>query len=83
MGWLGGFSIVALRRRVPGIVTPLLLGGLAYTAGAAVEWTPPPPLIPGVIRAHEVFHLAVILGLSLHWRFIWSIADVTPNHPIS
>ena len=58
---------------------PVVLGGLAYTAGAAVEWAEPPPLIGGVIRAHELFHLAVLIGLALHWRFIWLIAPMNPN----
>jgi hypothetical protein len=34
-------------------------------------------LIPGVIRAHEVFHVAVLAGLALHWRFVWLIAGMS------
>ena len=82
MGWLGGLSIGVLWwRRGPRFVAPLLLGGLAYTAGAAVEWVQPAPLLGGVIRAHEIFHIAVILGLGLHWRFVWTIAGPEPDRP--
>lgn len=76
MGWVGLASIIALARRA-GLapVLTLLLGGLAYTVGAAVEGINPRPLVAAVIRSHELFHAAVLLGLALHWRFIWSIAD--------
>ena len=77
MGWIGGLSIVALwRRGGPRFVMPLLPGGLAYTAGGVVEWAQPRPLIGGVIGAHEIFHIAVIVGLALHWRFIRTIAGM-------
>lgn len=78
MGWLGAFSFVALaRQRGVRFVLPMVLGGVAYTAGAVVEWLDPAPLIQGVIRAHEIFHVAVIAGLGLHWAFISRIAGVT------
>lgn len=76
MGWLAGLSAVALvRRHGLAFVMPLLLGGAAYTVGAALEWAEPPPLIPGVVRAHELFHGAVLIGLALHWWFVWRVAD--------
>ncbi|MBC7770991.1 MAG: hemolysin III family protein [Pyrinomonadaceae bacterium] len=76
MGWFGGASMIAIARRF-GFrkILPLFLGGIAYTLGAAIELIEPTPLIAGVIRAHELFHVFVLLGLALHWRFIWNIAD--------
>lgn len=75
LGWSAGISIFVLwRRHGLAFIMPLLLGGLAYTIGAAVEWIEPRALLDGVIRAHELFHLAVIAGLGLQWKFIWSIA---------
>lgn len=74
MGWCGIFSMVALaRRRVFELVKPLLFGGLAYTAGAIIEGIAPPPLIRGVVRAHELFHVAVVIGLFFHWQFVWRL----------
>jgi hypothetical protein len=32
-------------------------------------------LIPGVIGRHELFHLAVLAGIALHWQFIYRIAS--------
>ena len=76
MGWVGLFSMIAIwLRHGPEKLWPLVVGGLVYTAGAVVEWWEPADLVPGVIRAHEVFHVAVLAGLGLHWWFVWSIAD--------
>jgi channel protein (hemolysin III family) len=74
LGWVGAVSVAGLWRRYGPRLLPLLWGGAAYTAGAIIEWANPPPLVPGFIGAHEVFHLAVLAGLALHWRFVASIA---------
>jgi channel protein (hemolysin III family) len=75
MGWLGLASMIMLARRY-GLrtVMPLAIGGLVYTAGAAIELIDPPPLVPGVVRSHELFHIAVLIGLALHWWFVWITA---------
>ena len=31
-------------------------------------------LIQGIFEAHELFHICVIFGLSLHWKFIYNIS---------
>jgi channel protein (hemolysin III family) len=76
MGWLGLGSGVLLARRygVP-FVQPMLWGGLAYTSGAVLELVRWPVVVRGVIEAHEVFHVAVLMGIAWHWAFIYSIAD--------
>lgn len=75
LGWVGFFSVMLLARGFGlAYVRPLILGGLAYTAGAAMEFLGCPVLLPGVIHAHEVFHLFVLAGALLHWRFIWRMA---------
>jgi hypothetical protein len=40
-------------------------------------------LIPGVIGADEVWHLAVLAGLGLHWRFVFQFAHGAPQAPLS
>lgn len=83
MGWAGILPIFVLwRRKGLRFVRSLLIGGLAYTAGAVAEGIEPPALIEGVIRAHEIFHVAVIVGLGFHWRFIWRVAGVVVDEPI-
>lgn len=72
MGWVGALTMgVLLRRHSVRYVSPLVLGGLAYTVGALCELTNEPTLIEGVVGPHEVFHLAVLVGLGSMWLFIW------------
>jgi len=79
MGWSGSLSMVAVWRRFGlRFVSPLILGGLAYTVGALSEFTGEPTLIPGIIGSHEVFHLAVLVGLGTMWWFVYRIADGKP-----
>ena len=71
MGWVGVISGVALwRRHGFFFMRPLLVGGLAYTVGAIFEYLRWPVLIEGVVGPHEMFHFAVVLGISFHWWFI-------------
>jgi channel protein (hemolysin III family) len=76
LGWLGLISTVALARRF-GVrfVLPLVWGALAYTAGAVAEFVGWPVLLAGVVGPHEIFHLAVVAGISFHWAFIRGIAS--------
>ncbi|HEX6984890.1 MAG TPA: hemolysin III family protein [Planctomycetaceae bacterium] len=74
LGWLGAASgILIARRRGFGFVAPLFWGGVAYSVGAATDSLDRPALVPGVVRAHEVFHLAVLVGALLHYAFIWRV----------
>jgi len=76
LGWLGVISTVTLARRYGlRFILPLVWGGLAYTAGAAADHFHWPVLIAGVVGPHELFHLAVLAGISFHWSFIRRIAS--------
>ena len=76
MGWFGVFSGGILgHRRGFAYIRPLLFGGLAYSVGAIVDFLRWPVIIPGVFQWHELFHVAVIGGVALHWHFVWKIAD--------
>jgi channel protein (hemolysin III family) len=78
MGWLGVVSGAELWRRYGGrFLRPLALGGLAYTVGAVLEFLRWPVVIAGVIGPHELFHVFVLLGAGLHWRFVWTFAGGT------
>ena len=82
MGWIGLGSGLALWRRYGFVfIEPILFGGLAYSIGAVLEALSQPVLIPGVIQSHEIFHVAVILGLAFHWSFVYSIADGRLTEP--
>jgi channel protein (hemolysin III family) len=78
MGWLGLIGgVVLLRREGFTFVRPLLRGGVAFSVGAAMEFARWPVVLPGVIHAHDVFHLAVLAGCALHFSFIWRFAAPT------
>ncbi len=87
MGWIGLFSMVKLSRtRGIRFIRPMLAGGIVYTIGAIIEQANIRPLIASVFRAHELFHVAVLAGLGLHWRFVTTIAaaryaDNKPGKP--
>jgi hemolysin III len=55
--------------------TLLLLGAGAYATGALIEFLDRPVLIPGVVEAHELFHVLVMIGAAMHWLFIYNWAD--------
>lgn len=78
-GWSGLFTFIRLWRRYGYcFVEPVFWGGIAYSVGAVVlaqDWL---IVVPGVVRAHEVWHVAVLIGLSLHWRFAFQIAQGPP-----
>ena len=82
---LGGFGAVTAMllagRYGFAFITPLLLGGVAYSVGAGLEFFRWPVVIPGVIHPHEVFHVAVLAGAFLHWLFVWQFATGEPSVP--
>jgi channel protein (hemolysin III family) len=76
LGWLGLISTVAIALRSGArFILPLVWGALAYTGGAVVDFLDWPVLVAGVVGPHELFHLAVLAGISFHWAFIRGIAD--------
>ena len=76
LGWIGVFSAAALARLYGWrFIRPVLWGALAYTVGALAEFLRWPLLLPGILGPHEIFHLAVLAGISLHWKFILGCAS--------
>lgn len=75
LGWVGILSVVALLRRYgwPPL-WPLVWGAFAYTIGAMLEFLRWPTVIPGVIGPHELFHVFVLGGVTLHFVYIWRLA---------
>jgi len=57
----------------------LLVGGLAYSAGAVVYALKKPDPVPGVFGYHEVFHACTIVGAVFHFIviavFVLPLAD--------
>jgi len=81
LGWLGVITTVAIARRFGlRFILPLVWGALAYTIGAVADYGRWPEPIPGVVGSHEIFHLAVLAGISFHWAFIRRIAAGNDRH---
>lgn len=79
-GWLGAiFAIELWHRRDFSFVRFLVFGGVAYTLGAVLLEGGPLTVIPGLIRTHDVWHLAVLLGMGCHWAFISQLAGAPPE----
>jgi channel protein (hemolysin III family) len=56
----------------------LIWGGVAYSVGAILEFVKWPILVSGVVGPHEIFHVFVVIGATLHWFFIYRWA----SHPL-
>lgn len=80
MGWMGATLVWVLASRWGWkAMLPLVHGGLAYTVGVALVPFPGIVLIPGVIGVHELWHVAVLVGLGFHWSFIDRICSLRPE----
>jgi hemolysin III len=71
LGWVAVVAMPQLFTRL-GVAGGLLLvvGGLAYSLGAAVYALRRPDPAPAVFGYHEVFHLLVIAGVAAHFLAI-------------
>ncbi|MEQ8763645.1 MAG: hemolysin III family protein [Planctomycetota bacterium] len=86
MGWIAGIAgLVAWRRERRARIGLLVLGGLFYSAGAillGLEW---PVIVPPSFGPHELWHVAVLIAMALHWRFMfWNAQRAcrgTPSSP--
>lgn len=75
MGWLGIISgIYVYFQWGFALVVPLLQGAIIYTTGSLFEFIKEPVIITGVVGPHELFHLAVLIGIAYHWKFVRDLA---------
>jgi len=80
MGWGVLLCYFQLARLLaPRAMRPALLGGIFYSMGAICEILNWPVLVPGVLAAHEVFHLFVLAGTWTHFWFMLTV--VAPYAP--
>jgi hemolysin III len=68
LGWVAVVALPQLVARLnPAAVTLLVVGGLAYTAGAVVYARRSPDPIPAVFGYHELFHALTIVGAACQY----------------
>jgi hemolysin III len=71
MGWIGCAMYFELARVLShASIRPIWVGGLFYSAGAVLNGLHWPTLIPNVFGSHELFHLFVMAGSLVHYKFI-------------
>lgn len=72
LSWIAVLTAIPiLRRHGLAHIAPIFYGGAAYSVGAIMEYNGWFVVIPGVIHAHEIWHVAVLAGALFHWRFVW------------
>jgi hemolysin III len=70
-GWLALLLLWPLAENLPWTALFMLgLGGVLYTVGMVILVTNRPRLWPRVFSYHEVFHLLVIAGSSIHFAVV-------------
>ena len=71
-GWVGLPFLVRLAQHLPLSALALtVLGGVLYTVGMVAFVTNRPRLWPHVFSYHEVFHVLVVAGSSVHYAMIF------------
>ena len=79
-GWLALLLLVPLSEQLPGQALLLMaLGGAAYTVGMLLFVLERPRLWPRVFSHHEVFHLFVVTGSSLHYAVTFAYVARFPG----
>lgn len=80
MGWGSIFCYRELSRTYSHrTLSPIILGGILYSVGAAFHLLGWPVAWPGVFEGHELFHLFVVAGSAAHYGFVYRV--VAPCRP--
>jgi len=74
LGWAAMMYVVDLFQTNVAMMVLVILGGLAYTAGAVIYGMKKPNPIPGVFGFHEIFHTLTVVAFMCHWTAILLIA---------
>lgn len=75
MGWISVAAMPLIWQRVgPSAVLLVLAGGICYTVGTVIFATKRPRLFPRVFSYHELFHVLVVAGSTLHFlAVLWYV----------
>lgn len=71
VGWMGSLGVVAVGWGGERPVRLFLFGAGVFSFSAVVYAVGWPSLWGGVLGAHEVFHLLVLIGAAFHFRFVY------------
>ena len=75
MGWVSLAAMPLIWQRVgPGAVLLVVAGGICYSVGTVIFATKKPRLFPRVFSYHELFHVLVVAGSTLHFlAVLWYV----------
>ena len=75
MGWLSLAAMPLIWQRVgPAAVLLVFAGGVCYTVGTVIFAIKRPRLFPNVFSYHELFHVLVVAGSTLHFlAVLWYV----------
>ncbi len=72
MGWMGAFIIYPTTEHVGlNLLISLLSAGVIYSVGAVIYYFQKPNLIPGRFGFHEIWHLFVLTGSTIHYYALY------------
>jgi hemolysin III len=74
LGWAAVLYLADLFQANVAMMVLVILGGLAYTAGAIVYGMKRPNPVPGVFGFHEIFHTLTVVAFLCHWAGILLVA---------
>jgi hemolysin III len=75
LGWVAVWFLPQFWRLAgPAVVTLILAGGVAYTAGAVIYGVRRPNPSPRWFGFHEVFHACTVAGFTCHLIAVWLIS---------
>jgi channel protein (hemolysin III family) len=78
MGWLGVATGYLLTQKLElSFIKYLLFGAAAYTIGAVIDFLNQPIIIPRLLGPHELFHVMVLVGITMHWLFVFRVVVPT------
>ena len=70
LGWAAVLYMGDLFAANPAMMILVVVGGLAYTAGAVIYGLKKPNPVPGVFGFHEIFHTLTVIAFLCHWTGI-------------
>ncbi|MFT5733311.1 MAG: channel protein (hemolysin III family) [Planctomycetota bacterium] len=82
LGWFAGVcGLIVWKRLGTAQMRLLIMGGVMYSIGAVLMGLQWPTLVPGVIGSHEIWHVAVLTAMAMHWRFFYLFASQDRDEP--
>ncbi len=78
LGWAAVLYLVDLAQANLAMMVLVVVGGLAYTAGAVVYALKKPNPVPGVFGFHEIFHVLTVVAFLCHWTAVLLVAIDPP-----